>query len=120
MTFLLLLPAILSFWLLGVHYFRGGHYLLVVMCLIMPGLLLLRHRFVLRALQALLVLAFAEWVCTAFDLIQERMARHEPFLRLALIIGGVGAFCLLAALLFQARRIKARYPVGGPAAPPDG
>jgi hypothetical protein len=67
----------------------------------------------------LLVLAFIEWIFTAYDLIQQRMIEQKPFLRLAAILGGVGAFALLSALLLQTRRAKARFPIGGPSnAPP--
>ena len=113
MTVLLLLPAILSFLLLGAHYLRQDSFLLVGMCLVMPCLLVIRHRYILRSL---LVLTSMEWVLTAWEDAQQRMAEQQPFLRMVAILCGVGAFAILAALLMQARRVKARYPIGGTAA----
>ena len=48
-------------------------------CAVMPGLLYMRERWVLRALQFLLVLGCVEWVLTARELMGERMAEREPF-----------------------------------------
>jgi hypothetical protein len=113
MTFLLVLPAALSFWVLGAHYLREGNLALVVLCAAMPTLLLLRQRWVLRALQFLLVLGCVAWLLTAWELLQERMARHEASLRMVLILGAVAAFCLVAAALLGVERVKKRYPVDG-------
>ena len=107
--FLLILPAVLSFWVLGAHYLREGNWVMVGACVVMPGLLFMRQRLILRALQLLLVLGCVEWVLTARELMGERMAEHRPFLRMIMILGGVGAFCLVAALLLETQRVKRRY-----------
>jgi hypothetical protein len=110
MTTLLLLPTILSFWILAAHFLRQGNLVLVAACAILPAALLLRRRWILRSLQLFLALACVLWLLTAWDLMQQRMANYEPFLRMALILGGVGAFCLLAAALLQTSRIKRAFP----------
>jgi hypothetical protein len=113
MIFLLMLPTVISFWVLGAHYLREGNWVMVGACVVMPGLLLMRQRWVVRALQFLLVLGCVEWVLTARELMGERMARQEPFLRMILILGGVGVFCLIAAGLLETGRVKKRYPREG-------
>ncbi len=110
---MLMLPTVLSFWILGAHYLRAGNWVMVGACVVMPAALLVRQRWVLRAVQALLLLGCGEWVLTAWGLMQERMARHEAFGRLIVILGGVGASCVAAALLLETARVKKRYGTGG-------
>lgn len=112
MVFLSLLPCALCFWLLAAHFYHDPNRILALVLLsaLMPALLLLRLRYVLRSLQVLLIIASAEWVRTTFQLAQERIASGQPFIRLVAILGGVALFNLLAALLFETRRLQACYP----------
>ena len=108
-TFLLVLPAILSFLVLAAHFLREWNFVLVGLSLLMPLLLLIKTRYTLRAMQLLMMLAAAEWGFTAMGVVRERIALHEPFLRAGAIFAGVGGFCVLAAALSQTRRLKRCY-----------
>ena len=103
MTALCLLPATLSFLLLAAHFFRGGQGILLVLALACVGLLAVRRRWAGRILQLLLLLGAAEWCRTLGVIALQRRAEGLPWLRMALILGGVALFAALAALLLQAR-----------------
>ena len=109
MTLLLTLPAVLSLIVLGAHFYRAGDWPITLLCLALTGLLALPRAWVARVVQVALVLGAAEWIWTAVDFVQQRMSLGAPWMRLALILGAVAAFALLAAALFQTRRLKARY-----------
>lgn len=112
MTFLLLLPAILSFLALAAHWLHAGNPLLAVASIGMCFLLLVRRQWVARVAQTVLVLACVIWVLTTYDIAQERMADHREWVRAAVILLSVGAFSVLAAVLFQTRRLRERYRGG--------
>lgn len=109
MTFLRLLPVILSFLLLAAHFYRAGQILLVLVSLCLLLLLILRQSWVPRVIQVALLLGAAEWLHTLFKIIQVRMAYEMPWTRLGLILGGVALFTLMSALVFQGRSLRQRY-----------
>ncbi len=109
MNFLRLLPVILSFLLLGAHFYRGAEFVLVAVSLLLPLLLLLRKSWVPGVIQAALVLGAAEWVYTLWRIAQVRMQIGIPWERMAWILGGVAAFTALSALVFLGRSLRARY-----------
>jgi hypothetical protein len=108
-AFLTLLPAILSYLVLGAHFLRGGHWVLVALCLALAGALAFRRRWVAILAQVTLVLAALEWVRTLLLLLEERRSLGEPYLRMVLILGGVAAFTLASAFLFHLPVLKRRY-----------
>ncbi len=100
-----LLPALLSFLVLAAHFFRAGELGLVGVALAAPLLLLGRWRWAVRVLQGLLVLGAAEWIRTARALAEMRIAFHQDWLRMALILGGVAAFALVGVALLSRPRV---------------
>lgn len=111
---LLLLPGVLSVLLLGAHFLRDGSTLLVLLLLALVPLLALRRRWVLRSLQAVLLLGAAEWLRTMIVLMQQRAALGEPYLRMMLILGGVALFSASAFLLLRSRRVLEHYGCSSP------
>lgn len=121
MTFLLLVPAILSFLVLAAHFLRASNLLLdapvlslcllllVAPCLGMCMLLLVRQRWVLRVAQGVLILAGVEWVRTANAVAQDRMVEGGNWLRPALILLAVAGVNVVAAALFQTRLLREYY-----------
>lgn len=109
MIFLQSLPIVVSCLLMAAHLFRGQHYALVLLSLLMPLLLLIPRRWIARAIQLGLLISAAEWVRTAAKLMQERTASGQPYLRMALILGAVALFTLGAALIFQLPAMRRRY-----------
>ncbi len=112
MTFLLILPAVLSLLLLGAHFLRDGVVVLVAACAGLCLLLLIARPWVARVVQAALVLGSLEWIRTLVVLALQRQHAGLPWLRMAVILGAVAALALLAAWLFQRPRLAARYGIG--------
>jgi hypothetical protein len=104
-----LLPVILSFLLLGAHFYRAGLEIAAVLCLALPFLLLLRKAWVPRLLQVVLVLGALEWLRSLYVLAAMRIAFEQPWTRLAFILVAVALFTGLSGLVFRRSKLRARY-----------
>jgi len=109
MNLLRLLPVLLGYLLLAAHFYRSGESVMVWASIALPLLLTFRHRYVPALVSAGLVLGAAEWVHTLIAIAQVRMAHGLPWERMALILGGVALFTLLAGLVFLTPGLRARY-----------
>ena len=109
MNVLKLLPVVLSFLLLGAHFYRAGLVPLTVLCVAVLFLLFLRKRSVPRLFQILLVLGAFEWLRTLYVFAAMRIAWDQPWGRLALILGGVALFTALSALVFRNGKLRRYY-----------
>ena len=88
----------LSALLLAAHFLRAGDLPLVLLALLVPALLWVRRPWAPRVVQAALGLGALEWVRTLWAALAQRQAAGEPWLRMALILGGVALFTALSAL----------------------
>jgi hypothetical protein len=95
--------------LLAAHFSRVDLKGIALLCLLLPLVLLIRKRWVLRAFQLYLLIGVAVWVQRTFALRALRIEAGEPWFRLALILFGVALFTLISALALEARRLKERY-----------
>ncbi len=109
MIALLLLPPALSLAVLAAHFWRAADWPLAVAAAGLVALLALPRRWVARLVQVVLVLACVEWLWTALLFVQQRLAFDRPWLRLALILGGVALASAASALVFRHRRLRERY-----------
>lgn len=109
MNFLRLLPVILSFLLLGAHFYRAGLTPVTVLCVAALFLLFIRKHWIPLLFQVLLVLGALEWLRTLFMFAQMRIAFDEPWTRLAIILGAVALFTALSGLVFKNRKLASRY-----------
>ncbi len=109
MNFLRLLPVFLSFMLIAAHFYRSGPSIVAVFCILAPVVLCFSRPWSVRVIQFLLVLATIEWVRTLLHLVQLRQEDGLPWVRLAVIIGGVALFTACSALLLQLKSIQRRY-----------
>lgn len=109
MNILRLLPVVLSFLLLGAHFYRAGLVPLTVLCVAVLFLLFLRKRWIPRLFQILLLLGAFEWLRTLYMFAAMRIAWDQPWGRLALILGGVALFTALSALVFRNRKLRRYY-----------
>ena len=109
MTFLLLIPAILSFLMLAAHWMRADSLPLAGGTLGVALLLLVPKWWAARIVQVVLGLAVIIWLLTTWGIIQDRMDEGKPWQRAALIFLGVVIFNLLALLLFGTKRLRQRY-----------
>ena len=109
MSFVYLIPAVLSFVVLAAHFLHHGILLGVAISLLLPFLLFLRRSWVARGAQVVLVLAALEWIRTGWLIAQDRIAMEQDWSRMAIILGAVVLWNLGAALLFQTPRLRRRY-----------
>jgi len=109
MNALRLVPVILSFLLLGAHFYRSGLAIGAGICLVMPVLLLVRDSWVPRLMQLLLLLGALEWLRTLFVIANMRIAYEQPWIRMAVILGAVALFTALSGLVFRSKALRKRY-----------
>ena len=88
----------LSFLLLAAHYLRGAQFVGVAVCLLLPLLLAVPSGWATWGLRVALVLGAMEWVRILAGFAAARRSLGEPWLRMALILGGVALFTGLSAL----------------------
>ncbi len=123
MTFLALLPVILSAVILAAHFLRSGHAALTLVCLLAPFLLLFRRPWAAHAIRVGLIAGALEWVRTLIHLAGARQAAGEPVARLVIILGSVIVLAIASVLVFRTVRLRRRYaltpgvPGGGDAGP---
>ena len=103
---------VLSLVVLGAHFLRDGNTPLVVACLVLIGLLPLRHVLVVRIAQAALVLGALEWLWTLYRLLEMRIALGQPYTRMTLILAVVATLTFCSALLFETRSLRELYRAG--------
>lgn len=109
MTFIWLLPVIVSVGLTSAHFLRMGLLQVAALALLLPFLLILRRAWVARLMQAVLVLASIEWLRTLVIIAQARFANGAPWARMALILGMVTVVTFASAFLFQGQFLRRRY-----------
>jgi hypothetical protein len=109
MTALALLPAVLSLLVLGAHFLRAGQYVPIAIIAFTLLMLPVRHGFVARWAQIVLALGSLEWLRTLLRLADARLEAGAPVTRLSIILLSVTLLALLAALLFQGRRLQVHY-----------
>ena len=109
MKFLKLLPVIISFLLLGAHFYRSGLTLLTILCLAILFLLFVRQAWVPRLFQILLVLGSIEWLRSLYAFAAMRIAWDQPWTRLAVILIGVALFTALSGLVLKNSKLQESY-----------
>jgi len=98
-TFARTIPAFLSGLLLGAHFLRDGNILLVLASVAFPFFVLARARWAKISVRCFLVGGALIWIHTAMLLANARMLAGQSWGRMAVILGAVAAFNLLAAAL---------------------
>lgn len=110
MTFLRLLPSILSLLFLAAHILRAGLPVAALILVALPVLFVVKKVWVIRLIQIVLVLGALEWVRTLMALIWERQEAEMPWVRLAAILGGVVVLTLASVLMLsRVRALRRRY-----------
>ena len=98
------IPAVLAFLVFGAHLVREGHPGLVAVPLAAAALCFVPRAWAAWTAKILLVLAALEWARTLVALARWRIASGEPYLRMALILGGAALFTAGAAWLLKGAR----------------
>ena len=103
---------VLSLLVLGAHFLREGNTPFVIACLLLIGLLPVRHVLVARFVQAALVLGALEWLWTLYRLVEVRVALEQPYIRMTVILVVVATMTFCSALLFRTRSLREVYRAG--------
>jgi len=101
--------VVLSAALAGAHFWRAGDHGLKWVAWCTPLLLLCARPWSARLVQLLLVAAAAVWVETTVGLVEQRLLRGTPWVRMAAILGGVSLFTVLSAAVFQLPSLRRRF-----------
>jgi len=99
MNILRIVMTILALLLAGAHYGRAGDAILKYLCLALPLLLLVRKKWSDMILAVSISLTVPVWIHTTLNIIAVRKAAEIPWIRMAIILGGVALFSLITALL---------------------
>ncbi len=88
----------LAYWVLAAHFLRYGDLAVAGVIALAPVAICFRHKLVIRALQAGLVLgSLGIWLPTIYEIASMRIAMGDPWLRMAMILFAVILFSLLSA-----------------------
>jgi hypothetical protein len=96
--------TVFSCLVLAAHFLRAGHVAETGLCAALPLLLLVRRRWVVRLMQAVLVAGAGVWVWTTFVLLREYLQVGRALVHLIAtpaVLSTVALVALLAARLLQ-------------------
>ena len=119
MAILYLIPPVIGFVLLAAHFFRGENHLAALVCFLAIILVFVRRPWAARIIQFCLVLGSVEWLRSTISLVLSRSEMGEPFLRLAIILGGVTLFTALSSLVFRTGKLRDHFRSGSVASPEE-
>jgi hypothetical protein len=112
MANLYLIPPVMGFVLLSAHFLRGENHLAALVSFLMILFVFVRRPWAARTIQVCLVLGSVEWLRSTISLVLSRSEIGEPFLRLAIILGGVTLFTALSALVFRTSKLRDHFRFG--------
>jgi hypothetical protein len=105
----LLLPIVLSFWLLAAHFLRNGHVVLCIGLVVFPLLLSIQRPWIARFIQAALGLSALIWMQSTYLMMSERLIMGDDWMRMSAIMLGVIGFTILSACAFLHPLLENRY-----------
>ncbi len=109
MNIIKLLPVIFSFLILSAHFSRGDLFVLSIICLLIPFLLFIKHKWVVRLIQIVLIIGSLELIRSMFHYVNERQILGEPYTLLIIIMVSVALLTGLSALVFNSKKLRERY-----------
>ncbi len=104
-----LVPVVLALAVLAAHFYRSGELAGVAVAVVLAALLFVRRPWAAWIVQAGLALGAIEWLRTMAGLIALRESMGAPYLRLALILGGVALLTAACVLVFRSRAVRAHF-----------
>lgn len=108
-TFLQLIPVILSLLAIGAHFLRSANYAIAGMAIALIFALFIKHELVVKVVQIVLFLSAIEWARTIYTIASFRMDIGSAWARMALILGFVAIFTFASIFVFRSKIIKERY-----------
>ncbi|NGP54249.1 hypothetical protein [Thioalkalivibrio sp. XN8] len=100
---------VLALLLLGASFFRAGSEAMLIAVLLLAAVLAVPRRWAAQLVQLGLLGGAGYWVIRAWEIGAQRAAAGAPWARMALILGAVAAFTLVAALVFRSERLRRFY-----------
>ncbi len=91
--------TIIALLLAGAHFGRAGDTILKYLFVALPLLLLVRKKWSDMILAVSISITVPVWIHTTLGIIAVRKAAEIPWLRMAIILGGVALFSLITAFL---------------------
>ena len=107
-----LIPVIISCLFLAAHFMRAEQTGLVALWVSALLLLLIKRSWIANTFSILLILGALIWGQTTHIIYKVRLSMGAPWLRMALILGGVAVFTAASALVFRTETMKNRYGLG--------
>ena len=99
MNILRIVMTIIALLLAGAHFGRAGDTILKYLFVALPLLLLVRNKWSDMILAVSISITVPVWIHTTLGIIAVRKAAEIPWLRMAIILGGVALFSLITAFL---------------------
>lgn len=100
---------ILTYLLLGAHFFRDGETFLSIVCIFIPLLLLIKKKWCLLFVKLFTYGGVIVWIFTLITLINERVNTGEPWLRMAVILLAVIVMTISTSLFLNSKVFKEKY-----------
>lgn len=108
-TFLQLVPVILSLLAIGAHFLRSENYAIVGIAIALIFALFIKHELIAKVVQITLFLSAIEWIRTIYAIASFRMDIGSAWARMALILGFVVVFTFASIFVFKTKILKERY-----------
>lgn len=105
----LLLPVVLSCWLLAAHFLRNGNVVLCIGLAVFPLLLSIQRLWAARFIQITLSLSALIWMQSTYQMVSERLIMGDDWMRMSAIMLGVIGFTILSACVFLHPLVEKRY-----------
>ncbi|HBG19555.1 MAG: hypothetical protein A2X81_11280 [Desulfobacterales bacterium GWB2_56_26] len=109
MRILTFVPVIVSSLLAAAHFYRSGFLLVAAFCMLLPWLMLVRHRLVPRLLTPFLLLCGLEWLRTLYVLTGRYQEAGLSATRMTVILVTVSLIAILSPLVFRTQAMRRRY-----------
>jgi NAD-dependent dihydropyrimidine dehydrogenase PreA subunit len=113
LNFIRFFPVGLSSIIMAAHFSRANQTGLALVCLLLPFLLFIKRRWVVKVFQVLLLIGTIEWIATTLRIVHIRQAQGQAWTRLLIILGSVALFTALSALVFETKSLKQRFRDSG-------
>lgn len=104
-----IIPYVFMIILLAAHFSRAGNEILAGITLLIPFLLLIKHKWVIYSLEILAYLSSVIWLQGAYQYIQIRVASGDDWVRLLAIMGTVALYSAWTGYFLPSDKIKEVY-----------
>jgi hypothetical protein len=97
--------------MIATHFLRYANMTAVIISLLIPLLLFVRKKFIVRVIQITLVVVAFLWIDTVMNLIAMREQIGYAWTRMAIILGGVVLFTIASGSVFYTKTLRERYGI---------